>query len=53
MSYERGNRILVYGHMLQAQFMIVISIMERLNDTLSVSAQHADVEMLGVIKSTV
>lgn len=52
MSYERGNKVLVSGHMLQAQSMTVISVIGRLNDTLVVLAQNVDVEMLGVIENS-
>lgn len=51
MSYESGNRILVYGHMLQAQFMTAILVTERRKDILSVSPQSVGVEMLGVLET--
>lgn len=51
MSYESGNRILVYGHMLQAQFMTVILVTESLKDILSVSPQSVEVEMSGVMET--
>lgn len=53
MNYEWGSKILVYGHMLQAQFMIAILVTEWLNDTLSVSADCVDVEVLGIIENAV